>query len=244
MVTPSPVSWLDRETPEQVLDVVVSPAQTRADEERISTAGAVQEIVPSSGDIDRWREEIAAGHLRVGGEIWSVEVPEVGRETEPVLEQLVVEPRAAARLDDARPQAEVFPSPAEKGGDCEVVLELLRVGRLDLDVPVGERCALDGRGRHPAAERLCRELDAVVPRRVGRIDVQGEVSLPFREPGQELRTHAQVDLGPADRAEGLVEAGDPFLDRDERVVQVLVGLLALDELAEDRKSTRLNSSHI
>src|SRR5207248_9238363 len=74
----------------KVLDVVVSPPDAGAEEERVLLGLPVEEVVPARREEDRRREVVASGYLPVRVEVGTVEVPDLRREAEPVLQEKIV----------------------------------------------------------------------------------------------------------------------------------------------------------
>src|SRR6266542_4696477 len=124
---------------QQILDLLVRPADARAHEEGVGAPAAIEEIVPTPRHVDGGRKVVAGGNLAVCRKVRTREVEELARESQTVPHQPVVDRRASARLDDAGPPRQVPVVVAEEGRDGELVLELLGGGRRDLPMAVGER---------------------------------------------------------------------------------------------------------
>src|SRR6266567_2392124 len=100
----SPDSWPGHAA-QQVLDLLVGPADARAHEEGVGTPAAIEEIVPTPRHVDGGRKVVAGGNLAVCRKVRPREVEELSREPQAVPHQPVIDGAASARFDDPRPPA-------------------------------------------------------------------------------------------------------------------------------------------
>src|SRR6202171_2062155 len=146
---------------QQILDVIVAPADSGAQEERVRLARPVQEVVPASRHEYRRREVIPRGELPVRGVVGPGEIEKLRGKAEAILQGAVVDRRASARLDDAGAARPVAQTVTEERGDRELILELLAVDRRNFPVAIGKRPRLLRDRAHAAAGGLGRDVELV-----------------------------------------------------------------------------------
>src|SRR6266496_3417131 len=102
---------------QQVLDLLVGPADARPHEEGVGAPAVIEKIVPTPRHVDGWRKVVAGGNLAVCRKVRAREVEELAREPQAVPHQTVVDGAASARLDDPGPPGQVSVVVAEEGRD-------------------------------------------------------------------------------------------------------------------------------
>src|SRR5436190_171213 len=244
----SPISLPDRQTPQQILQVLIPPTNASADDER----GVIERVVHAGGEEDA-RGEFLFFAQRVFAEEADVrvvvaafaEVERLAGDGDAVIES-IVRADAAGRIEEADAHGDVVERPSRLRGDEEVVIE----ARL-LDRRRG-RCAgrfvgarLDRQLVAATAARILGELDVIEAvdvgiwneaQRDGRSRVAVEVIahaadfLRLAQTGEVIGPDAEVELHAAHAAERVLQLRNAAFDRVQRAGQFVVSFISVVEI--------------